>query len=325
MTNLKKKAKEKNNSPCQSMHHSVELSNKAPPLYCANALALDIGKYNLEGYDGKKHYVFDTKKLYEVLRLNPKKVFLESTGVYHRPITRILLRKKIPVYEINTYRFKKYREQITPDFKTDKSDVTAMYEYSKIFKHKQITRIGHPLEPLLKRFRIISKSTSKWKNILESCTIDKDTYNTIFLKNAIKLFNKERKKVETILEQKINPTLKKKYGLILTSTLLSLDPIRFPTSKHWCSYLGLKLKTYESGTIKKKQKITKKGFGNVRKLLYLQTMNFIKNKTEPIHSYHKRLKKKGKKGLIIMVACMRKIARQFWAEYKNHTPQKNSI
>ncbi|MBW2986454.1 transposase [Candidatus Woesearchaeota archaeon] len=299
------------------MYRCVDLGFHAPALDCTSSLTIDIGKYSIDVCDGLKTFRVKTKELHELLKHNPGRVYLEPSGVYHRPITRFLLKNNIKVFYVNTLKFKQYRDQVRPDHKTDASDAQIMHSYIKSFPdQRRVKKVGHTLEPYLRRYKLLSDALTKYKNFLETSQIDQDQYNTEYLTDKIKELKKEKQSLEKQIEQKIPAKLRKKFGITLTATLLTLDPSRFPTSKHWTSYLGLKLRTYESGTITKNRKITKKGYAEVRRLLYLRVMTLLSTKTEPYHSYFHKIKKRTGIGLKAMTATMRKLAKHFWAETK---------
>ncbi len=277
-------------------------------------LVLDIGKHKVKTFDGKKVCEVGTQELDKLLINKPRSVFLECTGMYHRPITRFLLAHHIKVYELNQYRFKKYREQLRQDVKTDAGDVRAMWEYSHLFSHKEIKSVGNPTETLLRKRRLISETITHWKTFMESCIINQETELVSYIKERVQGLERERGLLELELAKHVPEILVKEYGLVLSALLSYLDPHRFPTSKHWTSYLGFKLRTYESGTIKHKRCMTKRGNAEARRLLYLLAMNRLKKKGWE-RAFYDRLKGYGKPGKVVMVALMRKLAARYWRDF----------
>ena len=299
---------------CQNKHRCVDVST-TPALDCAAVLAIDVGKDALSVYNGIKNFRIKTVELHKILELRPNKVYLEPSGIYHRPITRFLLQHNVDVFFVNTLKFKQYRDQITPDFKTDDADARTMYDYVHRFPEAtfQVKTTGHELEPLLRRRHILTANINRWARLLETSQIDGDTYNIEFLQNLLNNERKQLRKLEKTLEKKLPVKLRECFGITLTATLLTYNPQKFLNSKKWTSYFGFKLKTYESGTIKKQRHITKKGNSEVRRLLYLRVMTLLSQKKEPYTTYFRKHKIKSGIGMKAMVATMRKLLKHFWA------------
>lgn len=306
--------KQSSRSLSESTHHDIVLHDSVPPLDCASALALDISKNSIEIFNGKTHQVILVSEKEKLLQYRPAKVFLESTGMYHRPIVRFLQKNNVQVYEINTFKFKKFREQMSPDVKTDKQDVGAMWRFARLFQHKQLFDLNNPLEPLLRRYRLISQTVAKWKVFKESCVVNEECGNVLWIDEHVKYLNQERGKVEVELRKLVPVFLVEEFGLLLTAHLLQVEPLRFPSSRHFVSVLGLKLRTYESGSIVRRRCLSRRGNSDARRLLYLRVMNALRYGREPYCAYFHSLKGRGKVGRMAMVATMRKMARRFWAK-----------
>ena len=107
--------------------------------------------------------------------------------------------------------------------------------------------------------------------------------------------------------------------MIVPAPLLVLLPIiataKNKTIKQIQAYIGLNPIRYESGSsVYKKPKISKKGYGLARKVLYMSSMVAIRiNKI--IKEKFERLVKAGKKKRVALVACMVHLLRAIYFQY----------
>lgn len=297
----------------EDKHHYVALRSEAPRLSCAPVLALDISKKDVEVFDGESFWKVERKSVADLLKNKPSKVFLESTGMYHRLVADCFLKEGVPVFEVNTRKLKRFRDQYSEDVKTDARDAEVIWHFGKTFKHKRVDVLSSHFEPLLRRHKIVSDVASKWKVFAESAKTAGEDDNVKLVVDQVKGLQAEKRKIIRELEKRLPEELCTEFGVLLSAVLLSFRPGRFPTSTRWASYLGFKLRQYESGSIVKPRRLSKRGNIEARKLLYLAVMCKIRYKREPIYSYYKKKKEKGKPGRVVMVACMRKLARRFWA------------
>ncbi|WP_240481583.1 IS110 family transposase [Tetragenococcus halophilus] len=101
----------------------------------------------------------------------------------------------------------------------------------------------------------------------------------------------------------------------LTAALLIAelgDIRRFDTHKQMNAYVGIDLRTYQSGTIQHKDKIQKRGNSRARMILFFTIQNMIKkqkNIRNHFIDYYYKLKKPPyvKKHKVAMIACMNKL------------------
>lgn len=307
----------------KSKHQYVALHPQVPRLSCASTLVIDISKNKFDVFDGVRCYSFETGNVDELLKLNPGRVFLEKTGVYHKPVTRVLLGAGVRVFEVNTRRFKRYREQLFDGVKTDRNDVRAMWEFAKLFKCQPISQLESPFNSLLRKHRMLGSNVRAWKVFLESARINEEEGNIVFFKEQIRKFEAEQRKIVRELKLVLPRFLVDEFGTILTATLLSIGPERYSSSKRWVSGLGFKLRQYESGSIAKQRKLSKQGSSDARRLLCLSVMVALRRKRSPYFEYAERLRGRGKVGYWVMVAVMRKMARVFWAKHRDFLHMEN--
>lgn len=92
------------------------------------------------------------------------------------------------------------------------------------------------------------------------------------------------------------------------------DIRRFPTSNKMNAYIGIDIRTYQSGTIQKKDRINKRGNAKARMIFFFIVRNMLRvQKASPNHIvdyYYKMRKQPFKKpDKVAMVACMNKLVK----------------
>lgn len=90
------------------------------------------------------------------------------------------------------------------------------------------------------------------------------------------------------------------------------DIRRFSSSNKINAYVGIDIRTYQSGTLQKKERINKRGNARARKILFFVVRNMLrKQKSAPNHivDYYYKMKKQpfNKHDKVAMVACMNKL------------------
>jgi len=90
------------------------------------------------------------------------------------------------------------------------------------------------------------------------------------------------------------------------------DIRRFSTSNQLNAYVGIDIRTHQSGTMRKKDRINKRGNARARKILFFTIRNMLKTQnTAPNHivDYYYKLKKQpySKRDKVAVIACMNKL------------------
>src|SRR5690625_3752112 len=92
------------------------------------------------------------------------------------------------------------------------------------------------------------------------------------------------------------------------------DIRRFTTSNKMNAYMGIDIRSYQSGTLQKKDRINKRGNAKARMIFYFIVRNMLRvQKTSPNHivDYYYKMKKQpfNKHDKVAMVACMNKLVK----------------
>ena len=85
------------------------------------------------------------------------------------------------------------------------------------------------------------------------------------------------------------------------------DVQRFQRVDQAVAYVGLDLQVRQSGKWKGEVKLSKRGSGRVRRVLYLAAMRAARHQDSPFGAYYQRLKARGKKACEALMAVMRKM------------------
>lgn len=308
----------------------VRLTSQGPPLACSSRsptlLSIDVGKYKLEIYNGQTTATYDTPVGMEhILNAKPQAIVLEPTGAYSQKIVKAALAAGIIVYYIDTTRFKKFRESMNPDVKNDACDAKAIHKFYTTFgaqPHIPPNPSTQTLLEILKKRNVIVKNIRQWKGSLESANELEQHDLKKFVTEQIKIFSRERDRIDKALEKVIDLDLAKICGPLLTVKLTTLDPLRFETKAKWICYLGLHMKVWKSGEKELRNKLSKRGDSEARSMLNMAVLKRLNMKQEPYYSYYWRLRDLGHSNTVAKVATMRKIAIHFWARYREKYKHK---
>jgi len=85
------------------------------------------------------------------------------------------------------------------------------------------------------------------------------------------------------------------------------DVLRFQRTDQVVAYAGLDLEVKESGKWKGQTKLSKRGSGRLRRILYMAAVRCIRLKDSAFGAYYHRLVARGMKGREAMIAVMRKM------------------
>ncbi|MBW3002606.1 transposase [Candidatus Woesearchaeota archaeon] len=305
------------------------LSSEARLSFPSPIISIDIAKDKQDVFDGKNIFTVLNKNLDNILQkyFKPRTAFLENTGEYTTRVVKALQRAGCEnIILIDTVKYFHFRQQYSLDNKTDLIDAKLILSFGLKhggYSYEERTPFFKKLNDLLKKRNFISYHNMRIKIQLSGLRDVPEHDKPLFAeyletqesinKSLISNVDKELRKL--IKNSPYAFLLTKFYGLILIAKLLNAmqDPARFPNAKNFASYLGFRLKTYQSGKIDKKQRINKRGFGDVRKVLYLSVLGQLsKKKDNPIKTKYYRLKGRGKNHYCCMVACMNHTARYFW-------------
>ncbi len=85
------------------------------------------------------------------------------------------------------------------------------------------------------------------------------------------------------------------------------DVSRFERTDHVIAYAGLDLEVKQSGKWKGQTKLSKRGSGRLRRILYMAAVRSLSRKDSAFATYYQRLRARGMKGRQALIAVMRKM------------------
>jgi transposase len=310
-------------------------------------IGIDVSKLKLDicVLDGKKeeyHTILNKensiKDFLDYLKeVYPKRELYfgyEATNNYMRLLQMILDDRGYKNIMINPHTLHHYFKYIGLKEKTDKSDSygIALFVSEKSdndFDNDIDYRLKNKYKDYVTTIELLNKMKTQVKNLIKSKLDLFDDYLKERLEDIEKEINDIENKLKEISYKKMYidfkeaKVIKEKIKGIGDYTLLVLLPIiataKNKTIKQIQAYIGLNPIRYESGSsVYKKPKISKKGYGLARKVLYMSSMVAIRvNKI--IKEKFERLVKAGKKKRVALVACMVHLLRAIYFQYHKLT------
>lgn len=268
---------------------------------------------------------------------------MEATGTYYLKLVKFLYEKEDQVtpYVINPNKVKKYMEYRGSRTKTDLQDsrIIAMCirdgVENDLFRPWFPSRKEHEELKQLVRLResLLTMKTME-KNRIEGLKQNPDhsPHAMKILEDHVAYLSQQIKELEAILKDNIKhgnfpdieediERLKSIPGisdLTATSFVSEIGEIeRFDGIKQIVAYAGLSPMEKQSGTsIRGKAQICKKGSSKLRQILYMPTLAAIRC-NPVIKSFYEKLLEKGKKKMVAITACMRKMLHIMYGVIKN--------
>lgn len=259
---------------------------------------------------------------------------MESTGHYGEELAHYMYNHDYKVLVINPAQIKYYGQSKLSRAKTDKKDACLIAEF--VMKNPDI-KPWVPKAKSHKKHRALYQcltnlidDRAKCKNRLES-VCDEDVKNTIntqidFLTKSINdieskikdlISNDESLKENEILLQSIPGIGQQSSWGILAETP---DISNFQHPKQLAAFAGLNPSQCESGSsVRGRRSISKMGSSTLRKLMFLPAMSAMQH-NPIIKEFANHLYKNKDNGMIVVVACMRKLLHIIFGVLKKRAP-----
>lgn len=312
-------------------------------------IGLDIGKYEIDAYidngdSGQYRKVENNPKGWQELisfirGKHRKKVHVccEYTGVYYLGVATAFYKIGCIVSVVNPAVIRYYAMQELARNKTDKQDAILIASYCREKKPAPWTpptKQNQRIRALTRRVEQLTKMRTMEMNRLKVAQAeDKETHQGLidWLEKEIGQFHA---KLKALVKQDI--TLQEKQKLMTTipgigeqtaTAFLSLvsDIDRFPSAKHFVSYLGLSPRNAESGTsVKRRTRITKMGDRYMRKLLYMPARSACL-RSKVWRDWAQRQMQNGKHPKVVYVIMMRKLATYIYKVITTNQPFDKSV
>lgn len=258
---------------------------------------------------------------------------MEATGRYWEALALWLHEGGHQVSVVNPKVIKKYAESVMQRNKTDSQDALTVVDYC----WKQVPDLWEPpseanlqLREMARRLSALKEDRTREKNRLKA-GVDTDEVRDS-LEEHIAFLDQQIKQLERQINDHIDqhPGLKEDKELLVsipgigdTTAALFLaevpDVTRFPQAKQLAAFAGLTPGEHQSGSQRKPGRLVKWGRARLRTAFYMPSLSA--HHWNPIIAALKaRLKERGKVGMTIIVACMRKLLTLCYGVLKTRTP-----
>jgi transposase len=318
-------------------------------------IGIDISKSKLDcaviDFEYKVHYemiIENTQKSIEsffksmlkLLRITGDELLVccENTGIYNRPLEKTASESEVLLWVEHPVKIKKATTDLRG--KDDKKDALRIAQYAVRYRDKLIAY----KEPsaVIKQMNILTKSRDSLllqKTALENQLREAKSHDYLEFKilnesysKVIKTFKISIKKIEDQLSKLIETQEEVKRNMdLLTSipgigTQCAINFIiatnnfkSFENAKHLACYAGVVPFKNQSGTIVKKERVSKMANQKLKKLLHMSAMASIRSDQE-IKAYFKRKVEQGKNKMSVLNAVRNKLVHRIMAVIKRKQP-----
>jgi transposase len=286
-------------------------------------VGLDVAKLSLQLHlAGRFHSLSNNPKghaqLLKLLRVHPNaQVVCEATGGYEQAIVRVLHAASIPVSIVEAGRVRYFARAQGQRAKTDPIDAAVLSEYGAKFQPTAST----PASPQQQQLADLSQRRRQLIQLLAIERNHAEQYTDAF---RLRQFRQLRKTLERQVEQcdaaiaeliAQDPELAHKakrldaipgVGPVVAATMLAEMPeLGKLTTQTAAALAGVAPYNRDSGGQSGVRRING-GRGAVRCALYMATLSAVRH-DRILKEFYLRLRAAGKKPLVAMTACMRKL------------------
>lgn len=261
---------------------------------------------------------------------------MEATGVYYELLAYYLFEQRQIVHVLLPNKAKKYMESLNTKSKTDKIDSQLLARMglernleqfslsSKIYR--SMRKLTRERMQLVEEKTMIKNQLHAEQNSVDSleATIDRMKERIKFIEQQIKIIETELKqliKEDEFVSDKVSkletiPGI----GFITTATIIAETQgfANITNIKQLASYAGYDIRLRESGTLKGKTRISKKGNSFIRKTMFMPSLTTIKY-SKTYKQFYDRIEKKKNNGLVASTAVQRKLLGLMFTLWKNDT------
>lgn len=289
-------------------------------------LGIDVSSDHLDSCilcDGKsryKQFQNDTDGCKDLLTwANRHKVdtgVVEATGGYEKKISLLMLSKGIDSYVVNPLQVRNFAKGYGNKAKTDKIDAEMIARFASVVplqKTAQVSMTQYKIKQLvtrrfeLKKMIVAEKGRTK---LADDIILQSINDSIAFMENQIKELDKQldllSRKEKDVSDKVQVLCMQKGIAKVTAITLIGLLPeIGLIDNKKIAALAGLAPYARDSGKLKGKRFISG-GRENARKALYMPA--WVACMHDPkIKAFYERLKERGKKPKVAIVAVMRKL------------------
>ena len=260
-----------------------------------------------------------------VAEQEPKLVVLEATGGYEMAPLSALLTHKLPAAVVNARRVRDFARALGREAKTDRLDAAVLAEFAA--RMVDSIRVA-PLateeavelrELLLRRRQLVTQLASETTREKQLVGPRKVKRVVSSVERSIRFLEQEIKVLDDEMSKRIKSSDVWRHkdellqsvpgvGPTTSRTMLTVLPeLGTLSSKQIAALVGVAPFNDDSGSPRKgKPRHIRGGRAEVRNVLYMATVSAVRC-NPVIRAFHERLIANGKKGLVALTACLRKL------------------
>jgi transposase len=311
-------------------------------------IGIDIAKLKFDaaiiGKEKRKfHKVFENNntgfkefiKWITSLKVNDPHICLEATGIYGEEFTYFLYQNGYRVSVVNPARIKFFGASVGIRNKTDKIDAGVIAKFCQAHDPKlwiAPSSNQHELQGFYRCLQSLQEDRLRITNRLEACAGKSVELKKVW-EDYLEDIDSRIKKVELQIKNMIekDADLSEQVNLLSTipgvgyktavAILSELPDVKiFSNAKEVAAFAGLTPKRRQSGSsVMSRGSLSKIGCAALRKALYMPAI-VAKSYNPVLIAFCERLTKKGKIGLVVISAAMRKLLHIIYGVLKNRKP-----
>jgi transposase len=292
---------------------------------------LDVFILPLQRYHQCPNTPLGIRELLQVLKPFKKDIHfvLEATGGYEKALTLALQKKYTQVSVMNPRHIRHFAKAMGLLAKNDRVDARLIALYAEKIQPKATLKMDHAQTQLVAyqtRYQQIQTMITAERNRLEHA----DHFTQTSIQRSLRHFEQELERIQTQINAclKAVPNLQHQVTLlqtikgvgpkVATAVMAYLSEIGTLSHKHLASLAGVAPFACDSGQ-KRGTRSTWGGRAPLRAALYMSALVAIRY-NPVIKQFYERLIKAGKKPMVAIVACMRKLLSIMNAIIKHNQP-----
>lgn len=253
------------------------------------------------------------------------RIAIEATGSYHETLLEHGLEAGYEVFIVNGKQLHHYREAVGPRAKTDTHDAQLLrrylcHEYRHLTPVKPLNNQHKRLWCLLKRRAMLVKVRTQLRASMKG-----DPEVQALSEGVVKELERTIRQVENLMRSVVK-TLGLERDLQHCRSVPGIGPVNalalvacfhrgtFQRVDQFIAYLGLDVRVRDSGKMRGKRKLTKRGESEIRRLLYNAAMTFAR--IPQYRPLFESMLNRGMSSTAAHVAMSRKLARIAFALMK---------
>lgn len=288
----------------------------------------------------EKHLNSYLREMLKILNINHEDILVccENTGIYNRPLEKICMKLDINLWVEHALKIKRASTDLRG--KSDRKDAIRIAEYAIRYNDRMIS-YREPSERIKQmnilvrcRETLLSQKVSIENQLREARSHDNFEYHILIIsyKKILKTLEGSIKEIEQKIEYLTTEDQEIKNNKELLTSIPGIGNVcainliiitnnfrSFKNAKHLACYAGVVPFKNESGTIIKKERVSKMANGKIKKLLHMAAMACIRADQE-LKEYFLRKVDQGKNKMSVLNAVRNKLIHRIIAVIRRGKP-----